>query len=180
MITHGFDSYRVFISTPGDLERDRLLCREAISEVNKVQAMPLKILLVGVDLLSPEHIVSYRSLVSDNVRWCTYFIQIFEDEWGPKNLLRKLFFLATECRDDSNFPMREIVVCLKAAPRETDAEILAFRKELEECSNVRLIHYADLETLRTQLQDLFSGWVQSILASGGGVNHPELMSGQPS
>ena len=50
MMTHGFDMYRVIISTPGDLLREQDACRAAISEVNEKEAMPQKILLVSVGL----------------------------------------------------------------------------------------------------------------------------------
>src|ERR1700733_3471346 len=110
---HGFDMYRVFISAPGDLDQDRQACRDAIAEVNETKAMPFKTLLVSVGLTRDDQIVGFRSAVSENVRQCTYFIQIFEDDWGPKNLFRKVFYQAAECRDDSAMPMREVIVCLK-------------------------------------------------------------------
>jgi hypothetical protein len=132
MLQHGFDMHRVFPSAPGDLERERDACRSVISEVNAAAAMPLKILLVTVGLSSDDQIVGFRSPVAENIRQCAYYLQVFEDDWGPKNLFRKMFFLATECRDDAALPMQEVVVFLKAAPRETDPEILAFRKELEQ------------------------------------------------
>jgi hypothetical protein len=160
---HGFDMYRVFISGPGDLERDRQVCRDAISAVNETTAMPLKMLLVSVGLTSDDQIVGYRSAVSENVRQCTYFIQLFEDDWGPKNLFRKTFYFAAECRDDGGLPMRELVVCLKAAPRETDPEILAFRKELEDLGGIQMIHYANLAELKELLLEVCTGWVRSIL-----------------
>ncbi len=168
---HGFDMYRVFISGPGDLERDRETCRQAISEVNETKAMPFRTLLVSVGLNSDDHIVAYRSAVADNVCQSTYFIQIFEDDWGPKNLFRKIFYLAAECRDDSGMPMREVIVCLKAAPRETDPEILAFRKELEDLTGVRIFHYTDLAGLKEQLLEVCARWVRSILenASAAGA-----------
>src|SRR5204863_1782941 len=97
MMVHGFDMYRVYISSPGDLQREQQTCREAISEINEKEAMPRKILLVSVGLLHDDQVVGYRSAVGDNIRQCTYFIQVFEDDWGPKNLFRKMFFLATEC-----------------------------------------------------------------------------------
>jgi|SRR5579863_4973665 len=162
---HGFDMYRVFISGPGDLERDRQVCRDAISAVNETTAMPLKMLLVSVGLTSDDQIVGFRSAVSENVRQCTYFIQLFEDDWGPKNLFRKTFYLAAECRDDASLPMRELVVCLKAAPRETDPEILAFRKELEDLADVRIFRYTNLTELKEQLLEVCAGWVRSILAA---------------
>jgi hypothetical protein len=160
---HGFDMYRVFISGPGDLEQDRQACRDAISEVNQTTAMPLKTLLVSVGLTQDDQILAFRSAVSENVRQCTYFIQIFEDDWGPKSLFRKTFYLAVDCRDDSSLPMREVIVCLKAAPRETDPEILAFRRELEDLANVPIFHYTNPAGLKDQLLEVCAGWVRSIL-----------------
>lgn len=160
---HGFDTYRVFISTPGDLESDRVACHDVISEVNETAAMPANILLVSIGLRENDQIVSHRSIVSDNVRWSTYFIQIFQDDWGPRDLFRKLFLLATECRDDAAMPMRDVVICLKDTPNETNAEILAFRRELEEHEDLRVFHYARLEELREQLTEVCHGWARSLI-----------------
>ena len=41
-MVHGFDDYRIFISTPGDLEPDRDACYAAVSQVNEATAMPAK------------------------------------------------------------------------------------------------------------------------------------------
>jgi hypothetical protein len=169
MIQHGFDMYRVYLSTPGDLLREQDACRAAISEVNANQAMPLKILLVSVGLREDGQIVGFRAAVSENVRQCTYFIQVFEDDWGPNNLYRKLLHLAAECRDDSNLPMREVIVCLKAAPHETDPAILAFRKELEDREDMRMLRFDNVENLKSQLMDVCGEWVRAIEAAGGGV-----------
>ena len=163
MLKHGFDMHRVFLSAPGDLEKERETCRGAISEVNSAEAMPSKILLVTVGLPSDDQIVGFRSAVSENVRQCAYYVQVFEDDWGPKNLFRKMFYLAIECRDDATLPMQDVVVFLKAAPRETDPEILALRKELEEQPRVRVFHFDQLENLKTQLQQVSSGWVLQIV-----------------
>jgi len=167
MLVHGFDMHRVFISTPGDLQREQDACRAAISEVNAGEAMPQKILLVSVGLREDGQIEGFRSVVADNVRQCAYFIQVFEDDWGPRNLFRKMFYLAEECRDDTNLPMRELIVCLKDAPNETDPEILALRKELEERQQVRVFHFDKADTLKAQLLEVCSGWVRSILETAG-------------
>jgi hypothetical protein len=160
---HGFDMYRVFISAPGDLGRERQACHDAIATVNETTAMPAKVLLVSVGLREDEQITGSRSIVSDNVRWSTFFIQVFEDDWGPKNLFRKLFYLAIECRDDASMPMREVVVCLKDAPHETDPEILAFRQELQDRKDIRLFRYASLDALKAQLLEVSTGWAQAIV-----------------
>jgi hypothetical protein len=159
---HGFDDYRVFISAPGDLEPDRQACNDVIAAVNETTAMPAKILLVSVGLRDNDQIVSHRHIVSDNVRWSTYFVQIFQDDWGPRDLFRKLFLLAAECRNDANMPMRDVVICLKDAPHETNAEILAFRRELEERQSLRVLHYASVGELRAQLTEVCEGWSRSL------------------
>jgi hypothetical protein len=162
-MAHGFRDYRIFISAPGDLEPDRQACHDAIAEVNKTTAMPAKVLLVSVGLLDDGHISGYRAIVSDNVRWSRFFIQIFQDDWGPRDLFRKLFLLAVECRDDATMPMRDVVVCLKDAPDETSAEILEFRRELAGRADVRVIRYKDAEELKAQLTGVCNGWAEDVI-----------------
>ena len=161
MQVHGFDMHRVFISGPGDLEREREAVRELIAEVNE-RAMESRILLVSVGLTNDDQIVGMRAAVSENVRAAAYFVQIFEDDWGPKNLFRKTFFVAVDSFHDTALPMREIVVCLKDAPRETDPEILAFRKELEDQPGVRVVRFSSVENLREQLRPVCADWVDAI------------------
>jgi hypothetical protein len=160
---HGFDTYRVYISAPGDLDPDRQACHDAISQANETTAMPAKVLLVEVGLRDNNQISGSRSAVSDNVRWSTYFIQLFEDDWGPRDLFRKLFLLATECRDDPAMPMRDLVVCLKNAPSETNPEILAFRGELEHSPNTRVLRYSELSELKQDLTNICSSWAQDLI-----------------
>jgi hypothetical protein len=169
MMIHGFDMYRVFISAPGDLQMEQDACRAVISDVNEKEAMPRKVLLVSVGLREHGQIEAFRSAIAENVRQSSYYIQVFEDDWGPRNLFRKMFFLATECVGDSNLPMREVVVCLKDAPHEIDAEILAFRTELQEQPNVLVLHFDKVEKLEEQLRNVCQGWVRSIIEAGGGV-----------
>jgi hypothetical protein len=165
MMKHGFDLQQCFLSAPGDLAQEREACRAAISEVNEREAMPSKILLVTVGLTNDAHIVDYRSAVMDNVRASVYFIQIFDDDWGPRDLFRKMFHLAIECRDDPAMPMREVVVFLKAAPRETDREILGFRRELEELPDVRVFHFDKTQSLNADVAAVCCHWVRAIQAA---------------
>jgi len=100
------------------------------------------------------------------VRWSSFFIQLFQDDWGPRDLFRKLFFLAVECREDDAMPMRDLVLCLKDAPNETHAEILAFRRELEELENVRTVRYSTVAELKTQLTAVCTEWALAKIAAG--------------
>lgn len=163
---HGFDAYRIFVSGPGDLDADRQAAYDAISQTNETVAMPAKILLVNVGLRDNAQLEGFRSAVSDNVRWSTFFIQLFQDDWGPRDLFRKLFLLALECRDDASMPMRDVVVCIKDAPHETNPEILAFRRELEERSDVNVFRYSRADELREHLQRVCAEWAQALDSLG--------------
>lgn len=163
-MSHGFDISRVFVSAPGDLEVDCQVCHRAVTGVNETTAMPEKILLATIGLRESGQIESHRAIVSDNVRWSTYFIQLFQDDWGPRDLFRKLFLLAMECRDDSAMPMRDVVVFLKDAPHETDPRILEFRKELDGFPGVRIFRYQTAEELNAQLSPVFTEWAQVLIA----------------
>jgi hypothetical protein len=160
---HGFDAYRIFISAPGDLEPDREACYSAVAQANEATAMPSKLLLVSIGLRENDQILTCRSIASDNVRWSSYFIQVFQDDWGPRDLFRKLFLLAVECRDDASMPMRDLVVGIKDAPNETSGEILAFRKELEERTDLRIIRYRAVEELRDQVTEVCNGWARALI-----------------
>jgi len=164
---HGFDAYRVFVSSPGDLESDRQAAHDAIARANEAVAMPAKILLVNVGLRDNEQLVNFRSVVSENVRLSTFFIQLFQDDWGPRDLFRKLFLLALECRGDASLPMRDVVVCLKDAPGETNAEILAFRNEIEQRQDVNVFRYRSVDQLREHLERVCRQWAESLIALEG-------------
>jgi hypothetical protein len=170
---HGFDVYRVFISAPGDLEADREACHQAISHINEAVSMPEKILLAAVGLRESGQIEAHRSAVSDNVRWSSYFIQIFQDDWGPRDLFRKLFLLAVECRDNPEMPMRDVAVCLKDAPHETDTGMLAFRRELEELQGVQIFRYKAPDEMKAQLEKILHGWAEILISCKSPVSSLE-------
>ncbi len=164
MLKHGFDMHRIYISGPGDLNAEKQACREAISNVNENSAMPAKVLLVSVGLPQEEAVNEFRSAVSDNIRQCSFYIQIFEDDWGPRELCRKLFDLACDARHDDGLPMREVLICLKDAPRETDPQILAFRKELQELPDVTVFPFTHTEQVKAKVIEVASGWVSTLLS----------------
>ena len=170
-MAHGFDDFRVFISAPGDMDRDQQACFDAISRVNADVAMPAKVLLVSVGLRENAQIEGHRSIVSQNVRWSSYFIQLFEDDWGPRELFRKLFLLAIECRDDASMPMRDIVVCLKNAPHETDERVLAWRRELSGRTDVRVMQYDHPDELQDLIAEVCATWTRELVAAGAGKSH---------
>lgn len=167
-MTHGFDDYRVFISAPGDMDRDRQTCYDTISRVNADIAMPAKILLVSLGLRENAQIEGHRGVVSDNVRWSSFFIQLFDDDWGPRELFRKLFLLAIECRDDASMKMRDVVVCLRSSMGEADERVLAWRRELASRTDLRVIEYNRPEELAARIEEVCCAWVRTLMAAGAG------------
>jgi hypothetical protein len=168
MIKHGFDMHQVFLSAPGDLEKERDTCRGAISEVNASDAMPAKILLVTVGLTSDGQIVDFRSAVAENVRQSAYYVQIFEDDWGPKNLFRKMFYLAIDCRDDPAFPMQEVAVFLKERSARNRSRNSGVSQRTRTAPGYARVSFRETERLKAQLIELSSEWVGSVLAAGRG------------
>ena len=65
--------------------------------------------------------------------------------------------------------MREVIVCLKAAPRETDPEILGFRKELEETPGIRILLFDAVETMKSQLTEVCESWTRAIMVETVGA-----------
>ena len=126
--------------------------------------MPAKILLVSVGLRENGD----REQPGHGLGQCPLerlFHSIFQDDWGPRDLFRKLFLLAAECRDDAAMPMRDVVVCLKDAPRETNPEVLAFRRELEERTELRVLRYGSADEMRARLTEVCEGWARDIIAA---------------
>jgi|SRR5580658_4721376 hypothetical protein len=112
--------YRVFCATPGDseddLERERQAFHDVLGEVNEAEGMPLGILFVPVSV--PPHITnktSLQRLVDDNVRACTFFVQVLHHTWGPPTRnFEHDFQLANECCADPQLPMEGVSVFVKA------------------------------------------------------------------
>ena len=88
-----------------------------------------------------------------------------EDDWGRRDLFRKLFLLAAECRDDAAVPMHDVVICLKDAPDETAAEIgLSPGAGRAPEPARRPLHWRG--GARAQLVEVCEGWARSLIESG--------------
>ena len=135
---HGFDMYRVFISAPGDRALSARPATMRSPRRTKPRPCPPRscsstsaygrtnTCRISLHCLGQRPLV--RVLHSDIRRGR-----------GSRVTIRKLFHLAVECRDDASLPMREVVVCLKDSPHETDRQILEFRRKLEDRRDVRLV-----------------------------------------
>jgi tetratricopeptide (TPR) repeat protein len=141
-------AYRVFIASPGGLQEERKIFREAIEGYNQAEAVPRGVLFVPVgweDTLGG--VGRPQSLINDDVRKCDFLVLVLWDRWGtpPDNGggfssgTEEEFHIALECLEDEAFPMTQIVVFFKsvepkqlADPGPQLLKVLDFRQALEQ------------------------------------------------
>lgn len=145
--------YRVFCATPGDseddLERERHAFHEVLGEVNETEGMPLGILFVPVSV--PPHIsnkTSFQLLVDDNVRACSFFVQVLHHTWGPPTRnFEHDYQLANVCCADPQLPMEAVSVFIKA----TGPKVAEFKGSASEFKNI--------EEFKASLRSQLSFWL---------------------
>jgi len=148
-----FRMYRVFCATPGDseddLERERQAFHEVLGEVNESEGMPLGTLFVPVSV--PPHITkktSFQPVVDDNVRACTFFVQVLHHTWGPptRNFERE-YQLANECCADPQLPMEAVSLFIKAI----EPGVAEFKGSASE--------FKTMDEFKTSLRSQLSAWL---------------------
>jgi tetratricopeptide (TPR) repeat protein len=139
---------RIFIATPGGLEDERKRFREAIEEINRIDAFErgIAFIPIGWELTSPG-LGRPQEQINDEVRKCDYLVLVLHDRWGtPPSSNGKFtsgteeeYNVARECAADRDMPMRNIAVMFKgvdaarmADPGEQLKQVLSFRQRLEE------------------------------------------------
>jgi hypothetical protein len=150
MQKHGFEIHNVFCSTPGDLANELQCFYRVAGEVNEATGMPHNTLFAGVALRSNNHNFIAGDDAKDNVRHCSFFVQVFEGSWGPAGLFRELFDLAEICMKDEQAPMRGIAVFVKAP---ASLEIAG--------ANIR--RYESTESFESQLREVMTEWLRSVI-----------------
>jgi hypothetical protein len=150
-----FRMYRVVCATPGDseddLERERQAFHEVLGEVNETEGMPLGILFVPVSV--PPHMsnkTSFQPLVDDNVRACTFFVQVLHHTWGPPTRnFEHDYQLANACCADAQLPMEGVAVFLKAI----EPGAAEFKGSASE--------FKSMDEFKTCLRSQLSAWLAS-------------------
>jgi hypothetical protein len=156
---------RIFCSTPGDLEEERMVFHDVVGEVNEAVGMPKGVLLVPVSIV-PKMVNKsfFQGVVEENVRACNFFVQILNDTWGPpaRNFERE-YGLALQLKDDPAAAMEEVAIFFKAAngPR-LDSGILQFRSSAQSQRDCPTYEFASLEEYQRQLRVQLSAWLRAV------------------
>jgi hypothetical protein len=153
----GFSMYRVFYSTPGNLEFERRACHDTTGAVNENGGMDAGVLFIPVTLRGAAAAGGVNAAVIENIRDADFFVQVFGRNWGPAAAnASELFEYALECRADGALPMREVAVLLKAgAPSPEAAE---FRAGIEARGYPEVLAFDSLPALQRTLTELLTAW----------------------
>ena len=142
--------YKVFIASPGGLQKEREAFRDTIREYNEEidqQRRDLTFMPVGWEETLGGH-GRPQSLINDDIIACDYFILLLWDRWGSppdtpgksryRSACEEEFALALKCLEDPAKPMREVLIFFKAVapvqmadPGEQLRQVLDFRREVE-------------------------------------------------
>ena len=179
--------YKIFIASPGGLEKEREGFKQVIGDYNDSDANPrgVTFLPVGWELTFPG-IGRPQSLINEDLRDCDYFVLILWDRWGtpPTKSLsgyssgtEEEFEEALKCIGDPTFPMKKLVVFFRAVderklsdPGEQLRKVLQFREKLETERSLLFDTYDTVENFEIKLRKHLAKWVRD---HEGGDNGPD-------
>lgn len=150
-------SYRVFIASPGGLEKERLAFNDLIETFNKTDAIPRGAYFIPVGWeVTLGGVGRPQSLINEEVESCDYFVMVLHSRWGSSpdpednpgshsSGTKEEYEVALKCHRAGDKPMRQIVAFFKAVDTAQMADpgpdllkVLEFRKQLENTKNCSL------------------------------------------
>jgi hypothetical protein len=163
----GFSMYRVFYSTPGNLEFERRACHDTTGAVNENGGMDAGVLFIPVTLRGAAAAGGVNAAVLENVRDAHFFVQVFGRNWGPAAAgSSDLFEYALECRADPALPMREVAVLLKAVDPAQSPEAAEFLQSMERRGYPKVSAFDSVPELERTLTELLTAWRASLTEQG--------------
>ena len=180
--------YKVFIASPGGLEDERHEFRDTIRDYNEeINALGryLTFMAVGWEETLPGR-GRPQSLINDDIIKCDYFILLLSDRWGSppdipgrsrhSSACEEEFELALKCLEDSDKPMREILVFFKAVapkqmadPGDQLGPVLDFKRRLEGEKKHFFSTFDETPVFLRELRRNFAKWVQDHEAGKGKI-----------
>ena len=139
-------AYRVFIASPGGLDKERDAFRLAINAHNESDAIERGVIFLPIGWeITPGGIGRPQAIINEEVRRCDYFMLVLHDRWGSapqtgrgpySSGSEEEFDIALECHKRGT--MRQIVILFKdldpAQLRDPGPQldnVLRFREHLE-------------------------------------------------
>jgi hypothetical protein len=156
---------RLFIGAPGGLDDERRCIRETIELVNKEYAlknhgtlyMPVEWGSMTGGTGEPQ------SRINPELEECDYCIIIFWNYMGERNTVIE-FEIATQCKDNSDKPMKQVVVFFKQpslgeerSPSEELQKVLTFKESIRK--NHLFIEFKDLDRFKELIKQHLIEWL---------------------
>jgi hypothetical protein len=165
--------YRVFIASPGGLEKERRRFRDVLNKYNESEALERGVMFVPVGWeIIPKGIGRPQEIINADVKRCDYFVLVLCDRWGSppaqggsySSGTEEEFHVARACH--ANQIMRDVLVFFKPPTRKQRADpgpqlerVLEFRQRLEEERELLFATYNKLEEFEDSLRKHLGAWL---------------------
>jgi len=182
--------HRVFIASPGGLDRERKAIGETVLKYNQTEAVHQGAYFhpLGWEM-TPGGIGRPQGLINEDLKKCRYFILLLWNRWGtPRDKegnyssgVREEFELAQQYISDDEYPMKDMVVFFKGVDEQHIADpgpqlrqVLDFRQELDEGWAHLYKTFDTLEELKDLVRLHLGYWLR------GGQDEGALLPSLPS
>jgi tetratricopeptide (TPR) repeat protein len=168
-------AYRVFIASPGGLEKEREAFRHAVNAHNESDAIERRVIFLPIGWeITQGGIGRPQAIINDEVRRSDYFVLILHDRWGSapqtgegpySSGSEEEFDIARECHKLGT--MRQIVILFKdldpAQQRDPGPQlgkVLKFKEQLEAERSFLFEVFDELPNFEGRLRKHLAGWVR--------------------
>jgi len=151
-----FKFYRIFCSTPRELEEERLVFESAVAQFVEQVSMPDAVLFAPASLRPPIIAANQKPVIESNIRTCEFFIQIFGEQL-PDPVFQGFVEYALDCVADPSMDTRNVCVFFRNH-RAAAPELRQFRQNLAAGGRCELRDFTGAEELSSQFRELLSAW----------------------
>lgn len=151
-----FKFYRIFCSTPRELEDERLVFESAVAQFVEKVSMPDAVLFAPASLRPPIIAANQKPVIESNIRTCEFFIQIFGEQW-PDPVFQGFVEYALDCVADPSMVTRNVCVLFRNY-RTAARELRQFREALAAEGRCELRDFGGAEELAGHLPELLAAW----------------------
>ena len=190
-------SYKVFIASPGGLDRERREFHETLQKHNQADALPRACMFdpVGWEI-TLGGVGRPQEKINEELRQCDFFVLVLWDRWGSPTGSKEGHTSGTEeeykvaqaCFADERFPLQEMVVFFKAVDARQLSDpglqlqaVLKFKKDLEESKTALFETFDTPESFGEKLRRHLSKWTrghEAGLASGAGTQDASVRASE--
>lgn len=172
--------YRIFLATPGDLQKERQLVRDFVAEYNRLTpaAAAISFGIIGWEDLG-RGLGNPEEQILVELRQCDYLVLLLGARWGTApggaagytSGTEAEFYEAVNRYNDPAAPMRGISVFFRAVNQQAMADpgpqlqrVIEFRKHLEAAQEIFYGDFDDDTSLRRRIERQLAEWTREVAA----------------